>query len=72
MGAAENNLPEDDEELLDDWAQGILIVTQSGSNNDLCISEEELWGQFEHGIRPELNEARRDVCPTRVCSLMFV
>ncbi|KAM9362145.1 serine/threonine-protein kinase WNK2 [Symphorus nematophorus] len=41
----ENNLPEDLQRLMDDWAQEVLIVTQRPRTNSLSISGQQLWNQ---------------------------
>ncbi|XP_076614622.1 serine/threonine-protein kinase WNK2 isoform X2 [Chaetodon auriga] len=42
----ENNLPEDLQRLMDDWAQEVLIVTRRPRTNSLSISGQQLWDQF--------------------------
>ncbi|XP_040890070.1 serine/threonine-protein kinase WNK2 [Toxotes jaculatrix] len=41
----ENNLPEDLQRLMDDWAQEVLIVTHRPRTNSLSISGQQLWDQ---------------------------
>ncbi|XP_029990612.1 serine/threonine-protein kinase WNK2 isoform X10 [Sphaeramia orbicularis] len=43
MSVTENNLPEDLQRLMDDWAQEVLIVTQRPRTNSLSISGQQLW-----------------------------
>lgn len=45
MSANENNLPEDLQRLMDDWAQEVLIVTHRPRTNSLSISGQQLWDQ---------------------------
>ncbi|KAG8007776.1 Serine/threonine-protein kinase WNK2, partial [Nibea albiflora] len=45
MSAHENNLPEDLQRLMDDWAQEVLIVTHRPRTNSLSISGQQLWDQ---------------------------
>ncbi|KAE8298531.1 Serine/threonine-protein kinase WNK2 [Larimichthys crocea] len=45
MSAYENNLPEDLQRLMDDWAQEVLIVTHRPRTNSLSISGQQLWDQ---------------------------
>ncbi|XP_035798193.1 serine/threonine-protein kinase WNK2 isoform X11 [Amphiprion ocellaris] len=46
MSATENNLPEDLQRLMDDWAQEVLIVTHRPRTNSLSISGQQLWDQI--------------------------
>ncbi|KAM3621135.1 uncharacterized protein V6R79_006483 [Siganus canaliculatus] len=43
--ATENNLPEDLQRLMDDWAQEVLIVSHRPRTNSLSISGQQLWEQ---------------------------
>ncbi|XP_070816055.1 serine/threonine-protein kinase WNK2 [Chaetodon trifascialis] len=43
MSVNENNLPEDLQRLMDDWAQEVLIVTRRPRTNSLSISGQQLW-----------------------------
>ncbi|XP_042363821.1 serine/threonine-protein kinase WNK2 isoform X2 [Plectropomus leopardus] len=45
MSANENNLPEDLQRLMEDWAQEVLIVTHRPRTNSLSISGQHLWNQ---------------------------
>ncbi|XP_039971517.1 serine/threonine-protein kinase WNK2 [Xiphias gladius] len=45
MSANENNLHEDLQRLMDDWAQEVLIVTHRPRTNSLSISGQQLWDQ---------------------------
>lgn len=45
MSAHENNLPEDLQRLMDDWAQEVLIVTHRPRTNSLSISGQHLRDQ---------------------------
>ncbi|XP_026163380.1 LOW QUALITY PROTEIN: serine/threonine-protein kinase WNK2-like [Mastacembelus armatus] len=45
MSANENNLPENLQWLMDDWAQEVLIVTHRPRTNSLSISGQKLWDQ---------------------------
>lgn len=45
MSTTENNLPEDLQRLMDDWAQEVLIVTHRPSTNSLSISGERIWDE---------------------------
>lgn len=52
MSVQESNLPEDLQQLMDDWAQEVLIVTQGSRSNSLSISRQQLWDQVvprKHG-----------------------
>lgn len=42
---SECSLPEDLHQLMEDWAQEVLIVTQRPHSNSLSISRKELWDQ---------------------------
>lgn len=42
---SESNLPEDLHQVMDDWAQEVLIVTQRPHSNSLSISRQQLWDQ---------------------------
>ncbi|XP_008283364.1 serine/threonine-protein kinase WNK2 [Stegastes partitus] len=46
ISAAESNLPEDLQRLMDDWAQEVLIVTHRPRTNSLSISGQQLWDQI--------------------------
>uniref|UniRef100_A0A3Q1EGC4 non-specific serine/threonine protein kinase n=1 Tax=Acanthochromis polyacanthus TaxID=80966 RepID=A0A3Q1EGC4_9TELE len=46
MSNTENNLPEDLQRLMDDWAQEVLIVTHRPRTNSLSISGQQLWDQI--------------------------
>nr|XP_046239620.1 serine/threonine-protein kinase WNK2 isoform X4 [Scatophagus argus] len=46
VNANENNLPEDLQRLMDDWAQEVLIVTQRPRTNSLSIRGQQLWDPF--------------------------
>ncbi|KAM7005860.1 serine/threonine-protein kinase WNK2 [Tautogolabrus adspersus] len=43
MCANENNLPEDLQRLMEDWAQEVLIVTHRPGTDSLSISGQQLW-----------------------------
>lgn len=57
MGANENNMPEDLQRLMDDWAQEVLIVTQRPRTNSLSISGRPLWDQVGPGPHGQLARA---------------
>lgn len=42
---SEHSLPEDLPQLMEDWAQELLIVTQRPHSRSLSISRKELWDQ---------------------------
>lgn len=49
----ESCLPEDLQQLMEDWAQEVLIVTQGSRSNSLSISRQQLWEQVispKHGL----------------------
>ncbi|XP_072238220.1 serine/threonine-protein kinase WNK2 isoform X2 [Leuresthes tenuis] len=46
MSINENNLPEDFQRLMDDWAQEVLIVTHRPRTNSLSIRGQQIWDQF--------------------------
>ncbi|KAM4587058.1 serine/threonine-protein kinase WNK2 isoform 10-T12 [Odontesthes bonariensis] len=46
MTTNENNLPEDFQRLMDDWAQEVLIVTHRPRTNSLSIRGQQIWDQF--------------------------
>lgn len=49
----ESCLPEDLQQLMEDWAQEVLIVTQGSRSNSLSISGQQLWEQVippKHGL----------------------
>lgn len=49
----ESSLPEDLQQLMEDWAQEVLIVTQGSRSNSLSISRQQLWEQVippKHGL----------------------
>ncbi|CAG5980797.1 unnamed protein product [Menidia menidia] len=46
MSANDNNLPEDFQRLMDDWAQEVLIVTHRPRTNSLSIRGQQIWDQF--------------------------
>lgn len=53
MSLQESNLPEDLQQLMEDWAQEVLIVTQGSCSNSLSISGQQLWEQVvppKHGL----------------------
>ncbi|XP_029358827.1 serine/threonine-protein kinase WNK2 [Echeneis naucrates] len=45
MSVNENNLPEDLQRLMDDWAQEVLIVTHRPRTNSVSISGQHLWDE---------------------------
>ncbi|XP_075893062.1 serine/threonine-protein kinase WNK2 isoform X5 [Nelusetta ayraudi] len=54
MSVQESSLPEDLQQLMDDWAQEVLIVTQGSRSNSLSISRQQLWDQViprKHGLQ---------------------
>lgn len=57
MSATENNLPEDLQRLMDDWAQEVLIVTHRPRTNSLSISRQQLWDQFVPRTHRHLSNA---------------
>ncbi|GLD64517.1 serine/threonine-protein kinase WNK2-like protein [Lates japonicus] len=57
MSATENNLPEDLQRLMDDWAQEVLIVTHRPRTNSLSISGQQLWDQFVPRTHRHLSNA---------------
>lgn len=42
---SEYSLPEDLHQLMEDWAQEVLVVTQRPHSNSLSISRKDLWDQ---------------------------
>ncbi|XP_031699340.1 serine/threonine-protein kinase WNK2 isoform X1 [Anarrhichthys ocellatus] len=57
MSASENNLPEDLQRLMEDWAQEVLIVTRRPRTNSLSISGQQLWNQVVPRARGHLASA---------------
>ncbi|XP_068568187.1 serine/threonine-protein kinase WNK2 isoform X2 [Cebidichthys violaceus] len=57
MSASENNLPEDLQRLMEDWAQEVLIVTHRPRTNSLSISGRQLWNQVAPQTRGQLASA---------------
>lgn len=57
MSANENNLPEDLQRLMDDWAQEVLIVTHRPRTNSLSISGQQLWDQVVPRTQGQLASA---------------
>ncbi|XP_039653807.1 serine/threonine-protein kinase WNK2 isoform X11 [Perca fluviatilis] len=57
MSANENNLPEDFQRLMEDWAQEVLIVTHRPRTNSLSISGQQLWNQVVPRTRGQLTSA---------------
>ncbi|XP_074492132.1 serine/threonine-protein kinase WNK2 isoform X1 [Sebastes fasciatus] len=57
MSANENNLPEDLQRLMEDWAQEVLIVTHRPRTNSLSISGQQLWNQVVPRTRGQLASA---------------
>ncbi|XP_027134687.1 serine/threonine-protein kinase WNK2 isoform X6 [Larimichthys crocea] len=57
MSAYENNLPEDLQRLMDDWAQEVLIVTHRPRTNSLSISGQQLWDQVVPRTHGQLADA---------------
>ncbi|XP_071349104.1 serine/threonine-protein kinase WNK2 isoform X6 [Trachinotus anak] len=57
MSANENNLPEDLQRLMDDWAQEVLIVTHRPRTNSLSISGQHLWDQVVPRTQRQLASA---------------
>ncbi|XP_059185906.1 serine/threonine-protein kinase WNK2 [Centropristis striata] len=57
MSANENNLPEDLQRLMEDWAQEVLIVTHRPRTNSLSISGQQLWNQVVPQTRGQLASA---------------
>lgn len=54
VSVQESSLPEDLQQLMDDWAQEVLIVTQGSRSNSLSISRQQLWDQViprKHGLQ---------------------
>lgn len=53
VSAPESGLPEDLQQLMDHWAQEVLIVTQGSRSSSLSISRQQLWDQAvprNHGL----------------------
>lgn len=59
--ASEYSLPEDLHQLMEDWVQEVLIVTQRPHSNSLSISRKELWEQAV----PHVHRGQTD--DTQVC-----
>nr|XP_040060968.1 serine/threonine-protein kinase WNK2 isoform X1 [Gasterosteus aculeatus aculeatus] len=57
VSASENNLPEDLQRLIEDWAQEVLIVTHRSRTNSLSIIGQQLWNQAVPGTRGQLSSA---------------
>lgn len=57
VSASENNLPEDLQRLIEDWAQEVLIVTHRSRTNSLSIIGQQLWNQALPGTRGQLSSA---------------
>ncbi|XP_049441181.1 serine/threonine-protein kinase WNK2 isoform X7 [Epinephelus fuscoguttatus] len=57
MSANENNLPEDLQRLMEDWAQEVLIVSHRPRTNSLSISGQQLWNQVVPQTRGRLDSA---------------
>nr|XP_033482334.1 serine/threonine-protein kinase WNK2 isoform X8 [Epinephelus lanceolatus] len=57
MSANENNLPEDLQRLMEDWAQEVLIVSHRPRTNSLSISGQQLWNQVVPETRGQLASA---------------
>ncbi|XP_010770226.1 serine/threonine-protein kinase WNK2 isoform X2 [Notothenia coriiceps] len=57
MSANENNLSEDLQRLMEDWAQEVLIVTHRPGTNSLSISGQQLWNQVMHRTHGQLTSA---------------
>ncbi|XP_049894655.1 serine/threonine-protein kinase WNK2 isoform X4 [Epinephelus moara] len=57
MSANENNLPEDLQRLMEDWAQEVLIVSHRPRTNSLSISGQQLWNQVVPQTRGRLASA---------------
>ncbi|XP_036956012.1 serine/threonine-protein kinase WNK2 isoform X6 [Acanthopagrus latus] len=73
MSANENNLPEDLQRLMDDWAQEVLIVTHRPRTNSLSISGQQLWDQAvprTHGPPASASDvSSRTAAGPEACSL---
>lgn len=52
VNAIENNIPEDLQGLMDDWAQEVLIVTHRPRTTSLNILGQQQWNQ----ARPQTHE----------------
>ncbi|XP_028262745.1 serine/threonine-protein kinase WNK2 isoform X2 [Parambassis ranga] len=57
VSANENNLPEDLQRLMDDWAQEVLIVTQRPRTNSLRVSGQQLWDEVVSQRQEQLMSA---------------
>ncbi|XP_033939631.1 serine/threonine-protein kinase WNK2 isoform X4 [Pseudochaenichthys georgianus] len=57
MSANENNLSEDLQRLMEDWAQEVLIVTHRPGTKSLSISGQQLWNQVMHRTHGQLTSA---------------
>ncbi|XP_063766379.1 serine/threonine-protein kinase WNK2 isoform X6 [Eleginops maclovinus] len=57
ISADENNLSEDLQRLMEDWAQEVLIVTHRPRTNSLSISGQQLWNQVVHRTHGQLTSA---------------
>ncbi|XP_047439216.1 serine/threonine-protein kinase WNK2 isoform X8 [Mugil cephalus] len=62
MSGNDNNLPEDLQRLMDDWAREVLIVTQRSRTNSLSISGQQLWDQVVPQAQEQL-AGTSDVSP---------
>ncbi|KAM8917186.1 serine/threonine-protein kinase WNK2 isoform 2-T2 [Spinachia spinachia] len=57
VSASENNLPEDLQRLMEDWAQEVLIVSHRSRTNSLSIIGQQFWNQAEPRSRGQLSRA---------------
>ncbi|XP_029287608.1 serine/threonine-protein kinase WNK2 isoform X2 [Cottoperca gobio] len=74
MSANENNLPEDLQRLMEDWAQEVLIVTHRPRTNSLSISGQPLWNQVlpqTHGQLASASDVSWTVPGPEACSLLL-
>ncbi|XP_034551145.1 serine/threonine-protein kinase WNK2 isoform X2 [Notolabrus celidotus] len=55
--ANENNLPEDLQRLMEDWAQEVLIVTHRPGTDSLSISGQQLWDHVVPQTQEQLASA---------------
>ncbi|XP_037345846.2 serine/threonine-protein kinase WNK2 isoform X2 [Pungitius pungitius] len=55
--AGENNLPEDWQRLIEDWAQEVLIVTHRSRTDSLSIIGQQLWNRAGPPTRGQLSSA---------------
>nr|XP_020507508.1 serine/threonine-protein kinase WNK2-like isoform X6 [Labrus bergylta] len=73
MCANENNLPEDLQRLMEDWAQEVLIVTHRPGTDSLSISGQQLWDHVVPRTQEQLASARYatswTVADREACSL---